>query len=266
MALPTGSFQPHDVRTAYEQALQAAQPSPSQLAWRLGRFHRGIKLLCEIERLIGPIRGGSMLDLGAAHGGDSCAAICFDMDVTLIDFRDHGYPELHRAIHNVRPQRRLEWRLFDVNGAWPLADQTFDGLLALAVIDHVPDLGSFFTEVHRVLRPGGWAVIQTSLALPNLHRDAHFGLPLVSAMPMPVKRWVSQRLFGRRYSCPLANRTFFTVRPITTFAHCASLKSSLHKFADSPIANRVSRWPLAPLWSIVIRYIAADFILLRKNA
>ncbi|MCK6483990.1 MAG: class I SAM-dependent methyltransferase [Phycisphaerae bacterium] len=255
----------HEVRAAYEQALLAAGPTPAQIAWRLGRFDRGIKLLSEIEYLIGPIRGGNLLDVGAAHGGDACAAIAFGMDVTLVDFRDHGYAELQRTIHNVRSQRRLEWELFDVNRNWPLADREYDALLAMAVIDHVADLSTFFHEVHRVLRPNGWAVVQTALALPNLHRDAHFGLPLVSALPMRLKRWVSQRIMGRSYSCPLANRTHYTVRPVTAHARRANLYASAHKYADSPLANRVRRWPLPSAWLSAVKHVAADFVIIQKK-
>ncbi len=40
-----------------------------------------------------------------------------------------------------------------------LADRDFDGAITSLVLDHVADLGGFFAEAQRLLRPGGWLAI-----------------------------------------------------------------------------------------------------------
>jgi SAM-dependent methyltransferase len=39
---------------------------------------------------------------------------------------------------------------------WPIPDQTVDMVVHFYVIEHVRDQAFFFSETHRVLRPGGW--------------------------------------------------------------------------------------------------------------
>ncbi|MDT4998580.1 MAG: arsenite methyltransferase [Mycobacterium sp.] len=41
----------------------------------------------------------------------------------------------------------------------PVPDQTFDALLSVQVLEYVPDVDRAIAEIHRVLRPGGRAVI-----------------------------------------------------------------------------------------------------------
>ncbi|MCD9124384.1 class I SAM-dependent methyltransferase [Luteimonas fraxinea] len=45
--------------------------------------------------------------------------------------------------------------------AMPFGDQSFDLLVANHVLEHVHDDGRALAEVHRVLRPGGFAILQT---------------------------------------------------------------------------------------------------------
>lgn len=43
----------------------------------------------------------------------------------------------------------------------PFADQSFDVVHSNQVIEHVPDIDQFLSEMYRVLRPGGYVVIST---------------------------------------------------------------------------------------------------------
>ena len=43
----------------------------------------------------------------------------------------------------------------------PFKDESFDTILSVDVIEHIPDYRAFISEAYRVLRPGGTALIQT---------------------------------------------------------------------------------------------------------
>jgi 2-polyprenyl-3-methyl-5-hydroxy-6-metoxy-1,4-benzoquinol methylase len=53
---------------------------------------------------------------------------------------------------------------FDVTKAWPLTSELYDGMHLGAIIEHVFDYKTLFSECFRVLRSGGWLFIST----PNM--------------------------------------------------------------------------------------------------
>ena len=57
---------------------------------------------------------------------------------------------------------------FDIQKT-PFADETFDVVLCNHVMEHVSDDSVAMAEVHRILKPGGWALLQVPIAL-NLDR------------------------------------------------------------------------------------------------
>lgn len=53
---------------------------------------------------------------------------------------------------------------FDIQKA-PFPDQTFDVVICNHVMEHVGDDSVAMAEVHRILKPGGWAMLQVPIAL-----------------------------------------------------------------------------------------------------
>jgi SAM-dependent methyltransferase len=49
----------------------------------------------------------------------------------------------------------------DLNSPLPLEDETFDVVCSNQVIEHLRDTDLFITEIRRILRPGGYAVVST---------------------------------------------------------------------------------------------------------
>ena len=49
--------------------------------------------------------------------------------------------------------------------AMPFEDGAFDAILCSHVLEHVPDDRAAMSELHRVLRPGGWALVLVPLDL-----------------------------------------------------------------------------------------------------
>lgn len=67
----------------------------------------------------------------------------------------------------------------------PFADQSFDTVLLTEVLEHVGDLEAAVSELHRVLRPGGHALVTVPFLYPtheapyDFRRLTHFGLRAV---------------------------------------------------------------------------------------
>ena len=60
--------------------------------------------------------------------------------------------------------RGIEARRGDLNEPLPFEEDSFDAVVANQVLEHLHNTDLFITEIYRVLRPGGYAVVST----PNL--------------------------------------------------------------------------------------------------
>ena len=88
------------------------------------------------------------------------------------------------------------------------ADDSFDSILCSHVLEHIPDDAAALAELHRMLRPGGWAVLQVPL---DETRERTFEDPAVVA-PAERERLFDQadhvRVYGRDYPLRLAAAGF----------------------------------------------------------
>jgi SAM-dependent methyltransferase len=109
---------------------------------------------------IATLKPGRLLDVGCGDGS------------RLAKYLQHrpgkfagveGNPPLAAAAR----QRGMDITDFDLNGRWSFADNSFDAIHSSQVIEHVHNTRLFLTELHRVLAPGGTAVL-TSENLTSL--------------------------------------------------------------------------------------------------
>ena len=94
-----------------------------------------------------------ILDLGAGHG--AYTKVLFDMgfDVFTCDL----FPE-HFHFKNVKCEP------VNVSEPFPYQDNTFDIVVAIEITEHISDHRNFFTEINRILKPGGQLMVST----PNI--------------------------------------------------------------------------------------------------
>ena len=105
-------------------------------------------------------QGGTILEVGSGPGrlAVSLGRMAPGLVVTGVDIS----PEMvERAAHRAREAGlagRVGFEVGDV-GALPFAERAFDGVVSTLSLHHWPDPALGLAEIHRVLRPGGEALI-----------------------------------------------------------------------------------------------------------
>ena len=85
---------------------------------------------------------------------------------------------------------------------------SFDVVVALELIEHIPALPPFAAELDRILRPGGAILLSTPARLRSLiEGEPHFNLRGITWLPLPLQRILAARVFGRNYPYPITRQS-----------------------------------------------------------
>lgn len=189
-----------------EQALERWLPREAPhfaqtLAWVHGRFAEGEAVGASLVVRLGGARPHRkpwrVLDLGSGNGGISLGVVQSpDLHAVACDVTLNGeVPELlsrtgrpfHYAVGNAE---RL-----------PFASGSFDAVLMLDVIEHLPRPRAAGAEVARVLAPGGVVVVTTPPRAQFLFTgDPHLGIWGLALLPASLQRVIAERLLRRTKS------------------------------------------------------------------
>ena len=135
-----------------------------RIAWRYDRLNRIISLRLDslwrrkaINALGIAGEPAFVLDMGTGTGSlalDACKVLAPGARVVGVDFSrsmlQHARQQTARAGQEARADYVLAHAL-----AAPVRDQSFDAVMSAFVLRNVGDLGAFFRESYRVLKPGG---------------------------------------------------------------------------------------------------------------
>jgi malonyl-CoA O-methyltransferase len=108
-----------------------------------------------VRAAVGGPNGLAVLDLGCGTGRHSLWLAASGAVVTAVDFSAGMLVEARR-----KPgAEAIDFLSHDLHTPLPFPDGRFDLVVSGLVLEHLRELGPFFAEAHRVLRPGGRAVI-----------------------------------------------------------------------------------------------------------
>lgn len=108
-----------------------------------------------LRRAVGAVRGLDVLDLGCGTGRHALWLARRGARVTGVDFSEGMLGRARRK----RGAAKVRFVVHDLHRRLPFPDGAFDLLVSGLVLEHLGDLGRFFGEARRVLRPGGRAVV-----------------------------------------------------------------------------------------------------------
>jgi len=201
---------PLDVQNSYRARYRAMRPG-----WRSS----GEQLEAMVRGYV--TRETAVLDLGCGRGG---VVELFWRDVKLAAGLDPDEPSL--AERRARGMPVVTGR----GEQLPFAPESFDLIVSVWVLEHLRTPETVFSEVHRVLRPGGHFVFLT----PNLRNPLLAFNRLGRALPQLQRRLVP-RLYGRveADTFPVQYRAN-TARAIRSLAGRAGLEVSELRVIPDP--------------------------------
>ncbi len=108
-----------------------------------------------VREALGDVRGLRVVDLGCGTGRHALWLAAAGAAVTAVDFSEGMLEEARRKPGAVS----VRFVVHDLDRPLPFADAAFDLVVSGLVLEHLSDLGAFFAEARRVLRPGSRAVV-----------------------------------------------------------------------------------------------------------
>lgn len=93
--------------------------------------------------------------------------------------------------------RHIEGMQYADLTALPFASESFDLVICSHVLEHVPDDRAAFSELHRVLAPGGQALLLTPYALDGLGTDEDSSLADPGERARRFGQWDHVRIYDR---------------------------------------------------------------------
>lgn len=88
------------------------------------------------------------------------------------------------------------------------ADDSFDVILCSHVLEHIPDDASAMADLHRVLRPGGWAMLQVPLDETREHTFEDAAVIDPAEREQLFGQADHVRVYGRDYGARLEHAGF----------------------------------------------------------
>lgn len=191
-----------------------------------------------IDRLVGPVRGLKVIDVGCGTGRHSIRLADGGAEVHAVDFSE---AMLARARRKAGAEQ-VRFHVHDLKMPLPFADESFDRVVCGLVIDHITNLFDLFVQMRRVCRPNGAVVVSVMHPAMMLRGvQARFRDPASGREVRPA-------------SCPhqlsdyvlAADRAGFTFDHLSEHAVDATLAERMER------ARRYLGWPILFLMRLTV--------------
>lgn len=133
-----------------------------------------------IERHVGELRGKTLLDVGCDNG------LFVEYAQRLRNMVASGIDISERAVELGKSQGRDLYACSIENADLP---KQYEVVTAYDIIEHVKDPVSFIASVLRLVRPGGFLIVETPSYLGSVHRISRLisTIPILKRLMMPLQ-------------------------------------------------------------------------------
>jgi ubiquinone/menaquinone biosynthesis C-methylase UbiE len=144
------------------------------------------------ERIAQRVRvpGGAIVDIGCGPGALTAALTRRNPDALVVGL-DLSAPMLAQARRRMRGRARMAFVQANA-AALPFADESIDVVMSVGSLHHWREPVRGINEIHRCLRPGGWAWVFDG------YREAP-DADMIEALPrlrFAVARWIARRIMS----------------------------------------------------------------------
>jgi malonyl-CoA O-methyltransferase len=108
-----------------------------------------------VRQTVGNPAGLNVLDLGCGTGRHALWLAAAGATVTAVDFSEGMLDEARRKYGS----EQIQFVCHDIHTPLPFGKGAFDLVVSGLVLEHLRELGGLFTEIKRVLRPAGRAIV-----------------------------------------------------------------------------------------------------------
>jgi malonyl-CoA O-methyltransferase len=185
-----------------------------------------------VDRLLGDVRGLAIADIGCGTGRHALRLAGHGARVTAVDF-SAGMLAKARAKPGAE---QVTWVEHDLTSQLPLAARSFDRVVCALVVDHIPDLRGFFTELRRIARgPIIVSVMHPGMMLKGTQARFHDPQTGQEVRPESVAHQISDYVMA-------AVRTALTIDEMSEYFVEPELA------ARAPRAEKYLGWPMLLLF------------------
>jgi SAM-dependent methyltransferase len=118
-----------------------------------------------------------VLDVGCGSGGPALfLAREIGCRVTGVDINESGIQAGQAQARRMGLETQVDFRRADVVEPLPFGDQSFDAIVCMDVLCHLPERGRLFAEWYRVLRPGGRTLVTDPVVVTGLVSREEFAI------------------------------------------------------------------------------------------
>jgi ubiquinone/menaquinone biosynthesis C-methylase UbiE len=118
-----------------------------------------------------------VLDVGCGSGGPAVfLASAIGCEVTGVDVNEAGIRAGRDLANKARLAEKVHFHPVDARQKLPFPDQSFDAIVCMDVICHLPNRGQMFLDWHRVLRSGGRMLYTDPIVVTGLVSKEEFAV------------------------------------------------------------------------------------------